>query len=52
MTNLEFANHVKDILDDAIENAQRASVKKFFKKLTGKNTDDSDRIILSEEDFK
>ena len=43
---------VKDILDDAIENAQRASVKKFFKKLTGKNTDDSDRIILSEEDFK
>ena len=43
---------VKDILDDAIENAQRASVKKFFKKLTGKNTDNSDRIILSEEDFK
>ncbi len=43
---------VKDILDDAIENAQRTSVKKFFKKLTGKNTDDSDRIILSEEDFK
>jgi hypothetical protein len=43
---------VKDILDDAIENAQRASVKKFFKKLTGKNTDDSDRIILSEEDFE
>ena len=43
---------VKDILDEAIENAQRTSVKKFFKKLTGKNTDDSDRIILSEEDFK
>lgn len=43
---------VKDILDDAIENSQRTSVKKFFKKLTGKNTDDSDRIILTEEDFK
>lgn len=43
---------VKDILDDAIENSQRTSVKKLFKKLTGKNTDDSDRIILTEEDFK
>lgn len=43
---------VKDILDDAIENSQRTSVKKLFKKLTGKNTDDSDRIILTEDDFK
>lgn len=43
---------VKDILDHAIENSQRTSVKKLFKKLTGKNTDDSDRIILTEEDFK
>ena len=43
---------VKDILDDANENSQRTSVKKLFKKLTGKNTDDSDRIILTEDDFK
>lgn len=43
---------VKGILDDAIENSQRASIKKIFKKLTGKNTDDSDRILLREEDFR
>ena len=43
---------VKDILDEAIENSQRASLKKFMKKVFGKNTDDSERIILREEDFK
>ena len=43
---------VKEILDDAIENSQKASLKKFVKKLMGKNTDDSDRILLREEDFK
>ena len=43
---------VKEILDEAIENSQRASVKKIFKKLTGKHKDESDRILLREEDFK
>lgn len=43
---------VKDVVDEAIENANRAGVKKFMKKLFGKNKDDSERIILSEEDFK
>lgn len=43
---------VKEILDDAIENSQKASLKKIVKKIIGKNTDDSDRIILREEDFK
>ena len=43
---------VKEILDDAIENSHKASLKKFVKKLMGKNTDDSDRILLREEDFK
>ena len=43
---------VKEILDDAIENSQKASLKKFVKKLMGKNTDDSDRILLREENFK
>ena len=43
---------VKEILDDAIENSQKASLKKFVKKLMGKDTDDSDRILLREEDFK
>lgn len=43
---------VKEILDEAIENSQRASVKKLVKKLIGKNRDESDRILLREEDFK
>ena len=42
---------VKEIIDEAIENAHAASFKKIFKKLLGKNKDDSDRIILTEEDF-
>lgn len=43
---------VKAIIDDAIENANRTTLKKLVKKLVGKNKDDSDRIILKEEDFR
>ena len=43
---------VKEIIDEAIENAHRASFKKVMNKLLGKNKDDSDRIILKEEDFR
>ena len=43
---------VKEILDEAIENAHKASLKKMMNKLLGKNKDDSDRIILKEEDFR
>ncbi len=43
---------IKEILDDAIENSQKPSFKKLIKKIVGKNTDDSDRILLREEDFK
>lgn len=43
---------VKAIIDDAIENANRASVKKIMKKILGKNRDESDRVILKEEDFR
>lgn len=43
---------VKDILDEAIENSQKASFKKIVEKVLGKNKDDSDRILLREEDFK
>jgi len=54
---VEFAkildiSDVKEILDDAIENSQKASFKKLVKKFMGKNTDESDRILLREEDFK
>ena len=44
--------HVKDIVDEAIENSQGGGFKKLIKKLTGKNKDESDRILLHEEDFK
>ena len=43
---------VKAIIDDAIENSKRASVKKLVKKIFGKNKDECDRIILKEEDFR
>lgn len=43
---------VKAIIDDAIENANRLTVKKLIKKLFGKNKDEADRIILKEEDFR
>jgi len=43
---------VKEILDEAIENSQKASFKKLMKKILGKNKDDSERVILREEDFK
>lgn len=43
---------VKDIIDDAIENANKPSLKKLFKKVTGREKDESDRIILKEEDFR
>ena len=43
---------VKEVVDEAIENANRASVKNFVKKLIGKNKDDLERIILTEDDFK
>ena len=43
---------VKNIIDDAIENANKPSLKKLIKKVTGKNKDESDRVILKEEDFR
>lgn len=43
---------VKALIDDAIDNAKRPTFKKMAKKLLGKNKDESDRIILKEEDFR
>jgi Cdc6-like AAA superfamily ATPase len=43
---------VKNIIDDAIENASKPSLKKLFKKVTGREKDESDRIILKEDDFR
>ena len=43
---------VKAIVDDAIDNASRFSAKKLVKKMFRRNRDESDRIILKEEDFR
>ena len=42
---------VKEIMDEAIQHSQKASAKKLVKRVFGRNTDDADRIILSEKDF-
>ena len=42
---------VKEIMDEAMAHSQKASAKKLVKRVFGKNTDDSDRIILTEKDF-
>ena len=43
---------VKDIMDEAIEHSQKANVKHLMKRVFGRSTDETDRIILKEEDFK
>lgn len=43
---------VKEIMDEAIEHSQKANVKHLARRMFGKGTDDSDRIILKEDDFK
>ncbi len=42
---------VKEIMDKAIAHSQKASAKKLVRRVFGKNTDDADRILLSERDF-
>ncbi|MCU6746055.1 AAA family ATPase [Faecalicatena acetigenes] len=42
---------VKDVMDEAIQHSQKASAKKLVKRVFGRNTDDADRILLSEKDF-
>ena len=42
---------VKEVMDEAMAHSQKASAKKLVKRVFGKNTDDADRIILSEKDF-
>ena len=43
---------VKEIMDEAIAHSQKANVKHLARRVFGKSTDSSDRIILKEEDFK
>ena len=43
---------VKEIMDEAIEHSQKATAKHLARRVFGKGTDESDRVILKEEDFK
>ena len=43
---------VKEIMDEAISHSQKANVKHLARRVFGKGNDDSDRIILKEEDFR
>ena len=43
---------VKEIMDEAISHSQKANVKHLVKRVFGISTDNSDHIILKEEDFK
>ena len=43
---------VKEIRDEAISHSQKANVKHLVKRVFGRSTDNSDHIILKEEDFK
>ena len=43
---------VKEIMDEAIAHSQKANMKHFVKRVFGKGTDDTDRIILKEDDFR
>ena len=43
---------VKEIMDAAIDHSQKANVKHLARRMFRKGTDESDRIILKEDDFK
>lgn len=43
---------VKELVDAAIDNAKKVNVKHIVQKVFGKAKDESDRVILTEEDFK
>ena len=43
---------VKEIMDEAIAHSQKANVKHLARRVFGKVTDNEDRIILKEEDFR
>ncbi len=43
---------VKEIMDRAIDHSQKVNVRHLARRVFGKSTDSSDRIILKEEDFR
>ena len=43
---------VKNIMDEAIDHSKKGNVKHLVKRVFGKNTDEGERVILTEEDFK
>ncbi|MBR6094455.1 MAG: tetratricopeptide repeat protein [Lachnospiraceae bacterium] len=51
-THLVSVEEVKELVQDAIDHADRKSVGKFTRTLTGKRYDDDHRVILREKDFE
>lgn len=55
--NLQREDHavtiaeVKEVMDEAITHSQKASAKKLVRRVFGRNTDEADRILLTERDF-
>lgn len=43
---------IKNLIDEAIENSKKVDMKNFMKRIFKKNTDDLERVILTEKDFK
>ena len=43
---------VKEIIDGAIEHSRKLNIKNIAKKLFGKAKDETDRVLLTEEDFR
>ena len=51
-THLVSVDEVKEIVQDAIDHADRPSPDKAFRTMTGKRYDDEHRVILREKDFE
>ena len=55
--NLQREDHavtiaeVKEVMDEAMTHSQKASAKKLVRRVFGRNTDEADRILLTERDF-
>lgn len=52
LDNNVTVTEVKEILDEAMEHAEKGGMKRFFAKMTKKNIDENGNTILREEDFE
>ena len=52
LDNNVTVTEVKEILDEAMDHAEKGGMKRFFAKMTKKNIDENGNTILREEDFE